>query len=173
MKLTHRLTRHMNICTSQQVLPIRMQLKQDTPIPKEDENTSDNFGLHGDEKSILEEQDIEVDHRNSVGKSSDTGSHARDGLSGRTPQDGLFASESSSSLREVRFREQEFPAGISVSDIKYHHPDSQNDNLFHPFNDQLDYALVTYFAEFETTKGNIDRFLSDLLMAPLTEKQSY
>lgn len=26
---------------------------------------------------------------------------------------------------------------------------------------------------FETTKGNIDRFLSNLLMALLTEKQSY
>ncbi len=103
MKSTHGLTKHMNTCTNQQVLPIRMQPKQDKPIPGEDENTSDNFELHEDEESILEEQDIESDHRYLVGESSDTGSHARDGLSGRTPQDGLLASESSSSLREVRF----------------------------------------------------------------------
>ncbi len=94
-------------------------------------------------------------------------------MSGRTPQDGLLASELSSSLREVRFCEQGFPAGIPVSDIKYHHPGSQNDNPFHPFNDQLDYALATFFAESETTKDNVDRFLSDPLMAPLTEKLSY
>ncbi len=173
MKSTYGLTRHMNTYTSQQVLLICMQPKQDTPIPGENENTSDNFGLHEDEKSILEEQDIEGDHRYSVGESLDTRSHARDGLSGRTSQDGFLASESSSSLREVRFSEQEFPAGISVSDIKNYHPGSQNDNPFHPFNDQLDYALTTYFAESETTKGNVDRFLSNPLMAPLTEKLSY
>ncbi len=62
---------------------------------------------------------------------------------------------------------------IPVLDIKYHHPGSQDDNPFHPFNDQLDYALVTYFAEFEATKDNVDRFLSNLLMSLLTEKLSY
>ncbi len=62
MKSTHRLTRHMNTYTKQQVLPIHMQPKQNTPIPGEDENTSDNFGLHEDEESILEEQDIKGDH---------------------------------------------------------------------------------------------------------------
>ncbi len=108
-----------------------------------------------------------------VGESSDTGSHARDSLSERITQDGLLASELSPSLREIRFSKQEFPAGIPVSDIKYQHPGSQNNNLFHPFNDQLDYVLATYFAESETTKGNVDRFLSDPLMAPLTKKLSY
>ncbi len=162
MTSTHGLTRHMNTCTSQQVLPICMQPKQDTPIPGEDENTSDNFGLHENEESILEEQDIEGDHRNLVGDNSDTKSHARDGLSQRIPQDGLFGSELSSSLKEVRFSKQEFPAGIPVSNIKYQQPSSQNDNLFHLFNDQLDNAFATYFVESETTKGNVDRFLSNL-----------
>ncbi len=109
----------------------------------------------------MEEQDIEGDHRNLVGKRSDTRSHTRDCLSGRTPQNGLLVSESSSFLREVRFSEQEFPTGIPVSNIKYHHPGFQNNNLFHSFNNQLDYVLATYFAEFETTKGNVDRFLSN------------
>ncbi len=55
MKSTHGLTRHMNTCISQQVFPIRMQPKQDATILGEDENTSDNFGLHEDEEFILEE----------------------------------------------------------------------------------------------------------------------
>ncbi len=124
-----------------------MQPKQDTPISEEDENILDNFGLYEDEESILEEQDIEEDHRNLVSKSSDTRSYVKDGLSRRTPQDGLLTSESSSSLREVRFSEQEFSAGIPVSDIKYHHLGSQNNNPFHPFNDKLDYSPSTYFVK--------------------------
>ena len=38
----------------------------------EDDNTSDNFGPYKDGKSTSEVQDIEKDHRNLVGKSSDT-----------------------------------------------------------------------------------------------------
>ena len=139
----------------------------------EDENASKNVGPHEDEESILEEQDIEEDHRNLGGKSSDTRSCARDGLSGRTPQAGLLGSELSSSLREVRFSDQEFAAGTSVSNIKYNHPGFQNNNFFYPFYDQLDYRLAKYFAESETTKSNVDKFLSEVLMAPLTEKLSY
>ncbi len=108
-----------------------------------------------------------------IGESSDTGSHARDGLSGRTPQTGLLGSESSSSLREVKFNDQEFAAGTLVSNIKYNHPRFQNDNLFHSFHDQLNYGLAKYFAESETTKNNINKFLSDPLMAPLTKNLSY
>ena len=140
------------------------------PMPGEDDNASDNFGPYEDEGSIPEAQDIEGDHRDLVGESSDTRSRTR---ARRTLQDGLFGSESSSSLREVRFSEQEFPTGTPVSNIKYDHPGSQNDNLFYPFYNQLDYALAYYFAEFETTKGNVDKFLSDPLIAPLTKKLSY
>ena len=108
-----------------------------------------------------------------VGKSSNTGSRAKDSLLGHTLQDGLFASELSSSLIEIRFTQQKFSTDKPVSDIKYHHPGSQNDNPFHLFNNQLNYALATYFVEFETSKGNIDRFLSNQLMALLTKKLSY
>ncbi len=135
MKSTYELTRHMNTCISQQVLPLRMLTKQDTPILGEDNNTPGNLGPHEDEESILEEQDIERDHRNLVGESSDTGSRARDGLSGRTPQAGLLGSESSSSLKEVRFNDPEFIAGTLVSNIKYNHSGFQNNNLFHLFYD--------------------------------------
>ena len=49
-----------------------MQPRQDMPMPAEDNNTSDNFGPYEDEKSTLEAQDIEKDHKNLVDKSSDT-----------------------------------------------------------------------------------------------------
>lgn len=45
--------------------------------------------------------------------------------------------------------------------------------MFHPFNDELDYALAHYFAESETTKGNVDKFFSNPLMRSITEKLSY
>ncbi len=80
-----------------------MQPKQDTLILGKDDNALGNFVPYEDEKSTLEEQDIERDHRNLIGKSSDTESRARDGLSRRTPQAELLESELSSSLREVRF----------------------------------------------------------------------
>ena len=143
------------------------------PMLGEDDNASEYFGPHEKEEYTLDEQDIEGDHRDLVGEYLDTRSRARDSLSERIPQDGLLASKLSSSLKEVRFSGQEFPAGKPVSDIKYHHPGFQNNNPFHPFIDQLDYALANYFAESETTKGNVDRFLSNLLKFPLTEKLSY
>ena len=121
LKLIYRLTRHMNMCTSHQVFPIRMQPKQDTPIPGEDENASKNIRPHEDEKSILEKQDIEKDHRNLGSKSSNTGSRVKDGLSRCIPQIGLLGNESLSSLREIWFSDQEFAAGISESNIKYNH----------------------------------------------------
>ena len=150
-----------------------MQLKQNTPISGEDHNASENFGPHKDEESTLKEHDIEKDHTNLVSESSDTKSRAKNDLSRHIFQDGILASESSSSLREVMFSEHEFSTGKLVLDIKYHHLGSQNDNFFYLFNNQLDYALTTYFLKFKTTKGNVNRFLSDPLMAPLTEKLSY
>ncbi len=102
------------------------------PIPEEDNHTSENFGSHEDDKS--EEQDIERDYRNSVGENSDTRSCARDSLSRCTLQDRLLANELSVSLKEVKFSEQELPISKPVSDMKYPYLDSQNNNLFHSFN---------------------------------------
>ena len=60
LKLTYVLIRSMNTCTSYPVFPIYMQCKQNTLILREKEN----FGPYEDEKSTLEEQDVEKDHRN-------------------------------------------------------------------------------------------------------------
>lgn len=79
----------------------------------------------------------------------------------------------SSSLREIRFDEQELPANKSISNIKYHYKDFWNNNLFYLFNDQLDYILANNFGKFRIKKNNVDRFRSNPLMVPLIEKPSY
>lgn len=157
----------------QQVFSIHIQLNQNIPMPREDNNALENFVPHKDKKSILEKQDIKKDYRDLIGKSSDTRSHARDDLSRCTPQNRFLANELLSSLRKIKFNEQEFSIGKFVSDIKYHYLDSQNNNSFYSFNDQLDYALANYFAKSKTTKGNVDRFLSNILITPFIAKLSY
>lgn len=101
-----------------------MQPKQDISISGKNENISENFGFYKNEKSLLEEQDIEKDHRNLIGKRLDIENYAFNSLSEYISQDKLFASELLLFLRDVRFSKQEFFIDISVSDIKYHHPAS-------------------------------------------------
>lgn len=50
---------------------------------RENDNALENFWLHEDEESILEEQNIKRDYRDLVSKSLNTGSRVRDGLSRR------------------------------------------------------------------------------------------
>ena len=69
MKLIYGLIRQINTCTSQQVLPIHIQPKQNTPILGKDNNVSENFRLCEDEKSILKKQEVERDCTNLVDKS--------------------------------------------------------------------------------------------------------
>ena len=52
----------------------------------------------------------------------------------RIPQDELLRCELLSSLKEIRFSEQEFLVGTLVSNIKYDYPESHNNNLFYPLN---------------------------------------
>ena len=57
MLSTSGLTRHMNAYTSQiiqQGLSIRMQSKQNMPIPREDDNSSEYFGLYKNKEYTLE-----------------------------------------------------------------------------------------------------------------------
>ena len=62
-------------------------------------------------------------------------------LSGFMPQISLL-SNSSSSLREVTFYENENYAGTEISDIKYRHSGYQYKNIFHLFDNEIDYALT-------------------------------
>ena len=81
--------------------------------------------------------------------------------------------ESSQNFREITFSKSKFPLGIPVLNTRYKHLESQNNNPFYLFNDQLNYTLANYFAELETIKCNINKFLSNLLMKPITKKLSY
>lgn len=55
----------------------------------------------------------------------------------------------------------EFSVDIPIFDIKYKHLESENNNLFYLFNSQLDDILVHYFANLETSKHSIDKFLTN------------
>lgn len=90
-----------------------------------------------------------------------------------TPSKGLFASEILSVLRKNWFNSHEFSAGTPISDKKYKYLRSKQKSSFYSFNDQLDYAFTHYLAKSETTNGNVNKFLTDPLMASLTKKLSY
>ena len=153
IKSTSGLKRHLNVYTKE--------------IPQ----TAHLHKLHDDPVDTLD-GDLE-DGSQVLDKTNYTVRDATNLPTKRTPRDGLLTSESLSSLREKLFTGKEFPAGIPVSDIKYNHLGLKHQNSFYPFNDQLDYVLAHYFAESETTKGNVNKFLSDPLMTPLTKKLSY
>lgn len=88
---------------------------------REDNIICENVKYYENKKSTLEKEDIKRNHRNYIGKSSDTRNYTQDGLLEHIPQDGLLISLFLSSLREVRFSEQELTASKPMSNIKYHY----------------------------------------------------
>lgn len=84
----------------------------------------------------------------------------------------LFANEFSSAQRKKWFSSHKFLIKIKISDIKYRHLGSKHTSSFYLFNDQLNYTMAYYFARLETIKGNMNEFLTNLLMAFFTEKLS-
>ena len=152
-KSTSRLTKHLNACT------------KDVP------QTAHLHKLHDDPVDISD-GDLE-DGSQFLDKTNYTVRDATNSPTERTPRDGLLASKFLSLLKEEWFTGKKFPARTPVSDIKYNHPGLKHQNSFYPFNDQLDYALAHYFAELETIKGNVNKFLSDLLITPLSKKLFY
>lgn len=57
--------------------------------------------------------------------------------------------------------------------MKYKHLGSKDKSSFYFFNDQLNYALAHYFAKLETTKNNMNKFLTNPLIAFFTKKLFY
>ena len=153
IKSTSGLTRHLNACTKEVPRTAHLHKLHDDPVDTSDGNLEDRSQLLNEINYIMRD--------------------ATDLPTERIPWDRLLASKSLSSLREKWFTRNKFVAGTLVSDIKYNHSGLKHQNSFYPFNDQLDYALAHYFAESETTKGNVNKFLSDPLMTPLTKKLSY
>lgn len=79
----------------------------------------------------------------------------------------------SSNFREVIFSKSEFQTSILVLNTRYIYLKSENNNLVDPFNDKLDYILAYWFAELETIKCNIDKFLTNLLVKPIIKMLLY
>lgn len=71
------------------------------------------------------------------------------------------------------FSESEFLTEIPVLDARFEYLESYNNNLFYLFNDQVNYTLANHFAKSETTKCNVTKFLTNLLIKPIIKKISY
>lgn len=96
MRSTSKLTRYMNTYIrpiNQLVLRRRIQPEQYILIAGENDNLSENFEFHKDEKPALGEPDIEEDDLDLTSKSSDTKSRTGNMLLECTLQAGLPRSE--------------------------------------------------------------------------------
>lgn len=141
----------------QQIQQIHYNLDND----KEDllnNNQEDKSHFPGEQNHTVTAKDIVGNSINTSTKSSDRE---------------MFPSESLSLLKKRLFIKREFFASTFTSDNRYSYLRSEYDNLFYSFHDQLDSALSYYFIVSGNTKGKIKRFLSDSLMASLSEKLFY
>lgn len=85
----------------------------------------------------------------------------------------LFTSEFLSALRKKWFNSYKFSTNTFILNIRYRYPRSKYKICFYFFNDQLNYVLAYYFAELKTTKNNINKFLTNLLIVFFTKNLSY
>lgn len=76
-------------------------------------------------------------------------------------------------LKEKWFNSHKFLLSRLILDKRYKQSELKFKSTFHFFNHQLDYTLAYYFAESEITKGNINKLLTNLLMALFTKKLLY
>lgn len=67
-------------------------------------------------------------------------------------------SELFSTFRKITFSKSEFSTDSPVLETRYKYLESQKENLYYPFNDQVDCTLAYYFVELETIKCNINKF---------------
>ena len=157
MKSTSRLIRHLNTCKSHNYTTTRLKIPQEHH--KEKDGMSENWE---DESDLLDKTD------NTASANGTFEMPTKD-----TSRKELPASKSLTALRKEWFSSYKFSAGIRISDIKYRYQGSKHNNSFYPFNDQLNYSLAHYFTKSETTKGNVNKFLTDPLIPLLIGKLSY
>ena len=155
---TSGLTRHFNACKNYYYpKPLHK------PLQRKPQNKEDAMGGSWEDESDLLGETVTTANRNGTPIT----------LTENTPLKRLFASKSLPALREKWFSSNKFPANTSISDKKYKHPRSKHKSSFYLFNNQLDYGLAHYFPKPETTKGNMNKFITNPLMAPLIKKLSY
>ena len=157
MKSTSGLIKHLNTYKVHNYLTIQLKISQEHPM--EEDVIGENWE---DESELLDETD-------NIATTNGIPDIPTKDMSWKR----LLASEFSSMLSKEQFSSYEFSTDTWISDIIYKHPRSKHKSSFYPFNEQLDYALVYYFVELETTKGNVNKFLINPLIAPLTKKLSY
>lgn len=76
-------------------------------------------------------------------------------------------------FREEIFRKSKFLTGISILDIRYKYPGTQNNNLFYPFNNQLNYGLAQYFVKSKKIKCNVNKFFTNIFIKYITKRPLY
>ena len=147
------MTRHLNACTKEVLQIAQLQIQHifyDDKINTSDEKLEDR-------SQLLDETNYTVRNTTNL-------------LTKNIPWNGLLVSEFLSLSREGWFTRNEFLASTPISNIKYNHREVKHQNSFYLFHNQLNNALAHYFVESEATKSNVNKFLSDLLMTPLTKK---
>lgn len=157
VKFTGGPTRHLIACKDQLYLKLLYE-----PPQHKFHNKQDASGGNWEGKSDLLGETVTNATANGIFKR----------LTENTPQTRLFVSKSLSMLREKWFNSHEFPVAIPISHKKFKYPRSKHKISFFSFNNQLDYDLAHYFVQSETTKCNLNKFSTNLLMTSLTEKLS-
>lgn len=158
MKSISGLTRNFNACKSHLYLK-----SQHKPLQHESHNKKDVLSRNWEDENDLLGKTVTTATANDISETP-----TEDG-----PWKKLFASKFLLTFKEKWFSSHKFPTGILISDKKFTHSGSKYKNSFYPFNNQIDYGLAHYFVELETTKGNMNKFLIDALMAPLTKMLLY
>lgn len=69
----------------------------------------------------------------------------------------------------MMFSKYKILAGILILNTRYKHPVDKNNNIFYLFKNQVDYILVYFFADSETTKCNIDKFFAHPIIKFITQ----
>ncbi len=174
VKFTNGLTKHVNACKIPITLPNRQSSKPIAILKNNMTNISD-LPSDNNQKSISPgvlnhgKAGIRLANNNDEDIKPANIYQLRPTTPNWTPQNKLI-SELSRKFREVTLSKSEFLVGTPVLDTRYEHFGTQNNNPIYTFNNQIAYVLANYFAELETTKCNVDKFISNLLMKPNTEK---
>ena len=138
----------------------------DLPSDKNEENISPRASNNGKEGI----RPVDIDNNEEDIKQADIDKQ-RPATPNWTSRDRLL-SQSSLTFREMTFSESKFLTGIFILDNTDKYPKSQTNISFYPFNGHLDYALASYFADSETTKHNISKFLTNQLMKSIIKNLS-
>lgn len=180
VKSTSSLTRHINSCKISITLLSHHFSKAIAILEYNVTNSPDLLSKNNEEDISLrvsKNGEEEIRSANTTGNNDENIEpididQQRPTIPNSTPQNKLLG-ELSRNFKEITFGKPNFLVNISVFDIRFIYPESLNNNVFYPFNAQLNYILAYYFADSETIKYNVNKFLFNPLMKPITKKLLY